>query len=370
MKFISILTSFVFFFNLAWGQSPSTEQIIQIENKLQVIVGDWNQASSYSQLLNRFANNPIDKKFLKDLLKKTRMERVKPPKLEYWPRQNKLVLSKDKESLTLWTLELGPNVVLYDGQKVKILNPNSKIKEVFKQEIFLIHEQLKKSNFKKVSVLKSIFLNSAFADQPEVSPISSHNAEIAKQLEQNKKNEKELTGFAKLIAMIFLGGLFLFPLFFIATNFVLEKAAPFYGPKKIEIEKEELEKTKANFPNISNELLTSDEVEIKSFECDAWHQIGYKGLHKVKYQIKSNLEKDNSQEENLNKSQEYEEEFGSVKTVESHKVKLSDNAYKKLQALDQCCKLFQCENWLKARLKDENKHKDINDFIRDKLNNK
>jgi len=67
---------------------------------------------------------------------------------------------------------------------------------------------------------------------------------------------------------------------------------------------------------------------------------------------------------------QFKEEFGSVKTVESHKVKLSDNAYKKLQALDQCCKLFQCENWLKARLKDENKHKDINDFIRDKLNNK
>lgn len=349
MKYISIVLSFILFVQLGWGQSPNTQQSLLLEQKLQEAVGLWNQASTYSQLAHQITKNPEDEKFLKELLKKTKMERVKPPSLEYLPRQNKFVFRQNKESFSLWSLELSPMVVLFDGKSVKTMAPQTRLRDLFKQESQRIDKELKKGK-KAATIFNNLFINKAYADLPEVSDMSAHNAEIEKQMAENKKAAHKLSSFAKTLAMIFLGGLLLFPLLFGAANFVLDKAAPHYGPNRDVVRRKDLKETEEKFPEIVETVMADDNVEIKNFRCDSWDQIGYKGLKTVNYSFDNEENKD------------HEEYFGNAKTVEMSKSKMGDNLSKKVGALDQCCKLYRCENWLQNRMKDEYRSLDQDEF--------
>ncbi len=358
MKYVSIVLSFILFVQLGWGQSPNTQQSLQLEQKLQEAVGLWNQASTYSQLAHQITKNPEDEKFLKELLKKTKMERAKPPNLEYLPRQNKFVFRQNKVSFSLWSLELSPMVVLFDGKNVKTIDPQKQIRDQFNQERQWIDRELKKGK-KTAMIFNTLFVNKAYADLPEVSDMSAHNAEIEKQVAENKKAAHKLSSFAKTLAMIFLGGLLVFPLLFGTANFVLDKAAPHYGPKRDVVRREDLKKTEESFIEIVDAVMADDEVEVKNFRCDSWTQFGYKGLKTVNYSYGNEESKD------------HEEQFGNAKTVEMSKNKIGDNLYKKVNALDQCCKLYRCENWLQNRMKDDNRslsHEEFEDkyIVKDK----
>lgn len=342
MKYISIVLSFILFVQLGWGQSPNMQQSLQLEQKLQEAVGLWNQASTYSQLAHQITKNPEDEKFLKELLKKTKMERAKPPSLEYLPRQNKFVFRQNKESFSLWSLELSPMVVLFDGKSVKTIDPQKRMRDQFKQERQWIDRELKKGK-KATMIFNTLFVNKAYADPPEVSDMTAHNDDVKKLEAENKKVAHKLSSFAKTLAMIFLGGLLLFPLLFGTANFVLDKAAPHYGPKRDVVRRKDLKETEEKFPEIVDAVMDDNEVEVKNFHCDSWTQFGYKGLKTINYSSGNEESKDN------------EEQFGNAKTVEMSKNKMGDNLYKKVSALDQCCKLYRCENWLQNRMKDDNR---------------
>lgn len=361
MKFCSLVLSCIFFINSAWGQSlhsdynaPSGYQV-KFEQQVMKFVGLWNQSATFLQLLDQIKMDKESKSFLSDLIKRSQFKGFRPPALSFNSKKNKIEFKQKEEVWPMYFLSNYPTIVLYDGNTVKEFNSHFRIQDLYKTEILEWEKSLKSK--KKTSLLfLNYIINNVYADAPEVSPYSNYNQQVA---EQNKADKKAMKGpkkFAKNVVMIFFGALF----GFWALGNILNFAGgyiPFtpIGSSGTEKFNNKRDESFIKYPEIDKVVVQEDsEVDIQSFSC--WGiGLNLYGANTVRYKIKKSNEDEESKDQRLN--------FTLNRSEVSAEMQGNTKLGKKLKKVDECCKHYKCEEWLKNRLKAENKDMEPEEYL-------
>ena len=324
VKLIALILSFIMIINDAMAGVMVVKARLEIEKNLSKGLKIWNQSKDFEQLVKLLPLSKVDKLYLITKINKEKLNKVKPPSVDFISAEKKLILHQRRSNVSLWILEFVPNIIIYDSQIVQEFQPKLKIQDIFNESTG--DKQLKLKSIKRK---KNVLINWLLPDaQAQFLMDLTTEQKVAIEAQQKAEAARQ----TKLAKSILLVTLFSF-LGFLSIGFLWSK---FSGPTPSVAEAESTAKNEADkkiaelhFPEIKHELFDVEEPLI-SMICEKDDQ-GSR-LKQIIFQGKSGSKSEYDFSGDNNRMQEMMDK--------------QDSLGKKLYNADFCCQHYPCKKWL------------------------